>query len=480
MWNCATEEIITDKGSINAISENKNSEANWSVWTKGDMIWIHTTTGSICGKLESGEATSNGVFSYESFAGKMNGTALYPFNAKHTIKDNVMEFILPPAYDLGESINKTNAAMYGVIEGKTVKFRQLAGVIGFVLNNVPAGTNRLCVTFNSRINGVFKADLTAETPTINTEKTQNASEMMTTLNFDALKENSDITLYVPIPVGSYTKIDMELKAGNESLWSSSIKDNIDVERHSQILLLAKSDDYIDEYGVNHGKGVEIDGTTWAPVNCGYHDSYFPFGKLYQWGRKYGQGYSGKLYDKDGDEYASYTDSTSTTISAGGISVAVGNDPGNKDIFYTGNSQNYNNWTSQSKENLWNSGTEEKPVKTEYDPCPAGWRVPTLTELNGLKRNSSGWISNKSGHCGYYLSGSETYSDNAHNIFMTAAGWISYGNGKALYRANEGNYWSSKTDGNYACFLYFDSSRTIKTNGSTARAAGFTVRCVKDL
>ena len=29
-------------------------------------------------------------------------------------------------------------------------------------------------------------------------------------------------------------------------------------------------DYIDEYGENHGQGVEINGVVWAPVNCGYH------------------------------------------------------------------------------------------------------------------------------------------------------------------------------------------------------------------
>ena len=55
-------------------------------------------------------------------------------------------------------------------------------------------------------------------------------------------------------------------------------------------------DYIDEYGVHHGQGIEIDGVVWAPVNCGYKaptaDSKgFPYGKLYQGGRKYGHGYS---------------------------------------------------------------------------------------------------------------------------------------------------------------------------------------------
>ena len=59
-------------------------------------------------------------------------------------------------------------------------------------------------------------------------------------------------------------------------------------------------DYVDEYGINHGKGVEIDGVVWAPVNCGYHKSDYRYGKLYQWGRKYGQGYDGSLYDVDGN------------------------------------------------------------------------------------------------------------------------------------------------------------------------------------
>lgn len=48
-------------------------------------------------------------------------------------------------------------------------------------------------------------------------------------------------------------------------------------------------DYVDEYGINHGQGIEVGGVIWAPVNCGYKaataDSKgFPYGKLYQWGR----------------------------------------------------------------------------------------------------------------------------------------------------------------------------------------------------
>lgn len=42
-------------------------------------------------------------------------------------------------------------------------------------------------------------------------------------------------------------------------------------------------DDVDEYAVNHGPGVEINGTIWAPVNCGYHAEDFKYGKLYRWG-----------------------------------------------------------------------------------------------------------------------------------------------------------------------------------------------------
>ena len=31
--------------------------------------------------------------------------------------------------------------------------------------------------------------------------------------------------------------------------------------------------------------------------------------------------------------------------------------------------------------MTNSGTESNPIKTDFDPCPSGWRVPTYIELH---------------------------------------------------------------------------------------------------
>ena len=146
-------------------------------------------------------------------------------------------------------------------------------------------------------------------------------------------------------------------------------------------------DYIDEYGVNHGQGVKIGETVWAPVNCGYHATDFKYGKLYQWGRKYGQGYSGTLYDANGSKVGTYSDAVVPTIVSGPVDLATGQSKDNENIFYNNSSDPWD-WLSPQDDELWNSGTEENPVKTEYDPCPEGWRVPTLAEVEILVQNKS--------------------------------------------------------------------------------------------
>lgn len=152
-------------------------------------------------------------------------------------------------------------------------------------------------------------------------------------------------------------------------------------------------DYIDEYGINHGKGVAFGNVVWAPVNCGYHQTDYKYGKLYQWGRKYGQGYSGTLgpvYDDAGNllEYEFYSDATYPTISVGPVSMEIGQSIDNSNIHYLipyNENLTYEqyNWLDHSDNHLLNSGTEENPEKTEYDPCPDGWRVPTESEYSSL-------------------------------------------------------------------------------------------------
>lgn len=238
-------------------------------------------------------------------------------------------------------------------------------------------------------------------------------------------------------------------------------------------------DYVDEYGINHGKGTAVGLTVWAPVNCGYHAEDFKWGKLYQWGRKYGQGYSGEMYDIEGNILGDASDAVAPTYEDGGVSVAEGNDPANANVFYC---VDFVDWASPSDDKLWNKGTLESPIKTEYDPCPEGWRVPTSAELMALGTNYSGVTMNSNGQNGIWFSGLFPYSNEASQVFLPLSG---VGNSSAT-RNLRAHYWSSNMIGGFFEETYYAYSLAIfcfdggNVQGyDLARSYGISVRCVQE-
>lgn len=221
-------------------------------------------------------------------------------------------------------------------------------------------------------------------------------------------------------------------------------------------------EYIDEYGVNHGYGVILGEQVWAPVNCGYHQTDFPYGKLYQWGRKYGQGL-GEPFDSGEIEFAE-----------GGVSLAGGQHKSNANKFYTG----YSDWLSTRDNTLWNNGTEESPKKGTYDPCPDGWRVPTTKELQDLAANHS--LGNYMS--GLYFSGIYEYSETANRIFLSASGARYYYNGSLANVGSRGSYWSCSPSSNGGAYdLYFsdNGNGNVSLSYSYERACGYSVRCLQE-
>lgn len=222
-------------------------------------------------------------------------------------------------------------------------------------------------------------------------------------------------------------------------------------------------------GVSYGKGIAIGDVIWAPVNCGYkaataESKGFPYGKLYQWGRKYGQGYS--------TEY----DESVPDIVEGPLDFANAVREKYSNTFFTTSSYPYD-WVSPQDDELWNSGTESAPVKTKNDPCPTGWRVPTYAELDGLSNNCSSWTT-VDGQKGRYFTGDYSYLADAPKVFFPAAGHNYYDDGNALNRGRSGDYWSSRSYGSTAYHFGFDSSST-DMNRLGRRAYGYSVRCVQE-
>lgn len=229
-------------------------------------------------------------------------------------------------------------------------------------------------------------------------------------------------------------------------------------------------------GISYGKGIVIGDVIWAPVNCGYEPATsdskgYPYGKLYQWGRKYGQGYS-----------TSYDASVPEKVE-GPISAINGHKDIYSNTFFTASESPYD-WMTPQNDNLWNSGTEDNPVKTEYDPCPEGWRVPTYTELEKLS-NCSTFLKVED-QKGRYFCGDYTYLDDAPQVFFPAAGYRSV-DGDFTSRGTKGHYWSSSPYTSsytspdikyYAGSLFFNSSG-VDPDPNDIRAGGQSVRCVQE-
>ena len=217
-------------------------------------------------------------------------------------------------------------------------------------------------------------------------------------------------------------------------------------------------------GVDYGKGIKIGQTIWAPVNCGYEPATadykgYPYGKLYQWGRKYGQGYS------------TYYDATEPEIVEGPVMPSVGKSEDNKNVFYKVTTSPYD-WCSFQIDDLWGYGTDEKSAN---NPCPDGWRVPTYDELDELSGNYSQWTANADGQNGYYFVGEYIYIEDIPQVFFPGAGYRSH-DVYTYRRGNNGYYWSSDPNYTGADNLGFNSS-DVSMYGNV-RANGYSVRCVQ--
>src|SRR5574344_2151831 len=220
---------------------------------------------------------------------------------------------------------------------------------------------------------------------------------------------------------------------------------------------------VNEYteGSYTGYGIRIGATTWAPVNCGYDATNYKYGKLYQWGRKDGQGYMKDTYEDA--TYPSGANISSTNPATLDAAEAA--------KFYT-------SWINTiAPDGTWGTSDPWNIKNTTNDPCPTGWRVPTNTELYALigKTMGKGNWTQKDGQNGKWFDGTIN-TDQTTGVFLPAAGYRR-SNGGAGGRGSDGYYWSSTPLGGSAYLLDFGTG--FATMLSLNRPYGVSVRCVKD-
>lgn len=142
---------------------------------------------------------------------------------------------------------------------------------------------------------------------------------------------------------------------------------------------------------------------------------------------------------------------------------------------TPDTKNSSVWFSSTNlsSKLWNAS------KNANDPCPTGYRVPSIAELTGLAANNTvtnmgTWATNTL--CTTCFGGGKKIGD---YLFLPASG--SMYNGGIEFRGVYGRYWSHSMNGNLGKFLDFSQSKfeSGQSDKGLSRAYGFAVRCIKE-
>jgi uncharacterized protein (TIGR02145 family) len=131
------------------------------------------------------------------------------------------------------------------------------------------------------------------------------------------------------------------------------------------------------------------------------------------------------------------------------------------------------WITTAADNgAWADGS-----KTANDPCPAGYRVPTIAQWNLVdtynQQTATGSFSNNETNFG----AARQFGSGANTLTLPAAGYRTSSNGALGNRGNVGYYWGSSESGTYANLLRFDSGSAYPDFNN--RTFGFSVRCVSE-
>jgi hypothetical protein len=197
------------------------------------------------------------------------------------------------------------------------------------------------------------------------------------------------------------------------------------------------------------------------------------GLLYQWGRKDPMpgGESGMAGFPSLGIFKGMSpdtnDETNVTLKNLTMAEAIVESIRNPTTFYSEVDNTSFDWLPEQNDALWNAAGN---VKSIYDPCPVGWRVPI-----GGNDGASPWYGLQPQAFTVGEFGGVDWG--AMGIYPAAGCRHSY-NGLFLYGGMYGAFWNASVRGYGGCYMIFEKG-LIHFELSTHRPFGFSVRCVRE-
>ena len=436
--------------------------------------------------LIKGDGTTTGTFKLDiNSSGKVEFsenepyTAIYPYSA---IKKNDNLIYEAPAIQhyVNNSFETGVSPMYaynGTASGITfanifsILKLNIKGIAGEKVQKIQVGSNMPLAGDVQLGSSAFSYQNSAYNITLDCGEGVDISQVEDFVIVIPPHSAMQLAIVITTDKGSYYKAatsDVTMTAGN--ILSMSVID-LGGEGSAQRSLMSI------KYPEDNANGVFVGTKVWANVNCGY-DAGHPYGLLYQWGRKYGQGYGSETPGVVNIDGYNNEDHHKGPLS----SAEEGSSEDLKNNFY----YHVDDWLATRDNTLWNTNTTDNkevyPIKNySCDPCPVGWRVPTMSELEGLSVKKSNRIQNNN-QSGYWFSGNVEYSDAAVAVFFPAAGHRGYWDGGlGSERRDKGQYVSSTASyqDSWVCAEYLVFTKNEINKQKLRKAEGSSVRCVKD-
>ena len=169
---------------------------------------------------------------------------------------------------------------------------------------------------------------------------------------------------------------------------------------------------------------------------------------------------------------------------GGDNMYATNGIQHPETFYTWGSSWYSgyNWVNLwSMDNTTTGFNDNSVVKTIYDPCPAGFKMPASNAFTGFTTNGqNNGPKNVNGDFDYGYNFNNKITSPDAIVYFPASGARGYGGGGSLrYVGTGGYYWSAVPyDTHNGCYLLFSQWNVGPQNGNY-RSYGYSVRPVAE-